>query len=129
MVNEYLQNTDVAIVVNSERNSTKAAERYDIPVPAVISANMTVAVRPPANSEDKFWLCIVTELKSHEPLSYNIRYYNYNKAKKGWILMKGPGAYSWVRHNVIIAAGIEFNANRSLKANSIRLITKKLQED
>jgi hypothetical protein len=124
----YLQNTEVAVVVNNAMTSMNAAEDYNIPIPAVIPSNMTVAVLPSSNSEDKFWLAMVTDLRVEHPLTYNLRYYQYNKSKKGWFLMKGNGGYGWVPHSAIIAAGIEFNANKSLKATSIRLITKKLQQ-
>ena len=43
--------------------------------------------------------------------------------------MKGEGAYGWVLHAGILAAPIEFNNNRSMKAVSIKLIANKLKQD
>jgi hypothetical protein len=129
LIQAFLQDTNVAIVVNSNISSIGAAEDYNIPVPAVIPTYMSVAVRPAPNSEDKFWLGQVESLRTEQPLVYNLRYYSFNKAKKGWFLMRGTGAYGWVAHTAIIAAGIEFNADKSMKAVSIRLITKALHKD
>lgn len=128
-MNSFLQNTTVHITVNNNQTSINAAEKsYDIPVPAVIPTNMIVAVRPSANSTDQFWLAQVTGLRTEQPLVYNLRYFQYNKSKKGWFIMKGSGAYGWVPHTAIMAAGIEFNNDHSLKVSSVRMLTKKLQQ-
>jgi hypothetical protein len=129
LVASYLQKTEVAIVVNNNLSSVTAAKGYDIPIPAVIPTNMIIAVRPSANSQDKFWLARVTDLRSEQPLTYNIRYFLFNKNKKAWGLMKGAGAYGWVAHTAIIAAGIEFNNNNSMKASSVKLIAQKINQD
>jgi hypothetical protein len=90
---------------------------------------MDVAVTPSSNSQDSFWVANILSLKSEQPLIYNIRYYNYSKSKKGWVLMKGEGAYGWVPHTAILAAGIEFNANKSMKAASVQHITNAIQQE
>lgn len=129
LVNSFLQNTEISVVINNSLTSVSAAESYDVPIPAVIPENMTVAVQPSSNSEDKFWLAMVTSLRSEHPLVYNLRYYQFNKSKRGWFLMKGSGGYGWVPHTAIIAAGIEFNANKSMKTSSVRMINKKITQD
>ena len=129
LIQSFLQNTEVAIVVNHSISSISSAEDHDIPVPSVIPSNMSIAVRPAPNSQDKFWLAIVENLCSEQPLAYNLCYYSFHKAKKGWFLMKGVGAYGWVAHSAIIAAGIAFNADKSMKAVSVRMLTKALNKD
>jgi hypothetical protein len=119
----------VAITVNNSLTSITAAEHYNIPIPAIIPTNMTIAVKPASNSQDKFWLAQVTGLKSETPLAYSLRYYQFNKAKKCWNLMKGQGGYGWVPHSAIMAAGIEFNNDKSMKASSTKMISNKLAQD
>jgi hypothetical protein len=115
--------------VNNSRNSIAAAKDHIVPVPAIVPNDMIIAVQPSANSQDDFWVAMVQSVRSDQPLVYNIRYFNYNKSKKAWVLMKGTGAYGWVPHTAIIAAGIEFNTNNSMKASSIKLISDAIVHD
>lgn len=43
--------------------------------------------------------------------------------------MKGQGGYGWVPHSAIMAAGIEFNNDKSMKASSTKMISNKLAQD
>lgn len=90
---------------------------------------MNIAVRAGKNSQDTFWLAVVQSVKTDEPLVYNLRYYQYNKTQKIWKLMKGQSAYGWVPHSAILAAGIEFNQDMSMKVSSQRLITAAINSD
>lgn len=128
-MNNFLQKTTLAVVVNNNLTSINAAKNYDIPIPAIIPTNMDIVVRPTANSQDKFWVARVLSLRSEQPLAYNLRYFQFNKAKKCWNLMKGSGGYGWVGHSAILAAGIEFNADRSMKASSVAMISKRLASE
>ena len=75
LVKKFLQSTTVAVSVDQNITSITAADAYNIPVPAVVPENMNIAVLPTTNSEDKFWLAIVTGLHSEQPLAYTICYY------------------------------------------------------
>ena len=43
--------------------------------------------------------------------------------------MKGKSAYGWVSQSAVLAAGIEFNQDMSMKISSQRLITAALNKD
>ena len=118
----------MAVDVHSGRNSIGSAKDHHVSVPAHVPNGMDIAVTPSANSLEKFWVANIVSVKTEQPLVYNIRYYNYSKSKKGWVLMKGEEAYGWVPHSAILAAGIEFNANKSMKAASVQHITIALQQ-
>jgi len=129
LIDSYLQQIPVAVTVLNNRNSIAASKDHYVPVPARIPNGMNIAVTPTANSQDKFWVALTGTVRTEQPLIYNIRYYNFSKSKQGWVLMKGEGAYGWVPHSAIIAAGIEFNNDKSMKASSVKLITTALQHD
>ena len=129
LIDSYLQQLSVTVTVLNNRNSIGATKSHYVLVPAHILDDMNIAVTPTANSQDKFWVALAGTVKTEQPLIYNIRYYNYSKFKKGWVLIKGEGVYGWVPHKAIIAAGIEFNNDKSMKASSVKLITTALQHD
>ena len=89
---------------------------------------MVVAVTPTKASGDRFWIAKVTFIKTNNLLVYHIQYYNYNKTKKCWVIMKEKQAYGTCPHDAIIAANIEFNNNMTIKSASIDLINKSLVE-
>jgi hypothetical protein len=128
LIKNYLQDTLIRVVVGNI-NSTTSAANYHIPVPARIPEKINIAVRAPANSQDCYWVAIVLSEKSEQPLVYNLRYYNYNKSKKNWVLMKGTSAYGWVSHSAVLVAGLEFNNDNSMKAGSVKHVTAALDAD
>ena len=127
-VKDYIQDVEVHITVGA-RLSMSNAEKYHIPVPSLVPDNMIVALRPKKNSIDSYWIAKITSTKTEKPLVYNVRYYDYNKQRKCWVLMKGGSAYGTVDHGGILAAGIEFNKNNTITENSKRLIIKSVQND
>ena len=81
MLQGYLQDTSVRVTLG-QNNSIENAEKYHIPVPALVSNNMVIAVHATKNSDDSFWVARVESDKSEAPLSYNLWYYQYNKTHK-----------------------------------------------
>lgn len=95
-------------------------------MPLNIPVGMVVAVRPDNNSTDQYWLATVTEVCQTTPIKYNLRYYQFNKSKKHWILMKGKQAYVVVKLAGILFAGVEFNQNMTISAASMKCIHEKI---
>ena len=127
LINNYLQDTTVKVVLGSN-SSAASASNYNIPVPALVPNEMVVAVIATAASNDKYWVAKVLNVKSDEPLTYNLRYYSFSKAKKGWMIMRGTTAYGSVAHSAIMVAGLEFNQDLSMKASSVKRISHALTQ-
>ena len=116
-------------VVITQRNSVEAAlANHAIPVPELILSDMVVALTPAKSSKEMFWIAKVCSTKSSAPLQYNVRYYQFSKQKKCWVLMKGAGAYGTAPHSSVIAAGLQFNPNFTLTAASRKLIRNNMEE-
>ena len=127
-IKNYLQDVEVSIQLG-QSSSVASAEAHDIPVPEALPVGMLVAVRPTKGYKEKFWLAAVTSTRSEEPLVHNIRYYQQSSKSTCWKLMRGTGAYGYVPHNAVIAAGIELNSDGQMRASSKRLIEKKIQKE
>lgn len=116
---QLLQDADIHIVA-TQHNSQHLIDVELVTIPSEIPDLMNIAVQPSAGYSDLYWLARVESKKTDQPLVYNLQYYQYNKTKKGWNLMRSNQAYSTVPHNAILLAGIEFNNNMSLKADYVK---------
>ena len=123
-----MQDVSVSITIG-QHSSVSNATAYPIPVPTELPVGMMVAVKAANNSADKFWIAVIQSERSDDPLQYNLRYYAFNKSKKGWYLMKGASAYGWAPHEAILVAGLELNQNCSMRESSIKRITQALAQE
>ena len=124
-IQSFLQDTEVSIVLG-KNNSVSSAERHGVPVPEKLACGMVVAVEPSKNDLQQYWLATIVSEKSDNPLTYNIRYYQQKKSTTRWTLMRGNGAYGYVPHGGIIAAGLELDNNGTMRKSSLRMIEKQL---
>jgi hypothetical protein len=118
IVKQFLQDTDIHITVD-RHSSQRHIDADMLTIPAEITDNMVVAVTPAKKSGEKYWIAQVLGKKEDNPVVYSLRYYDYSKQKKGWVLMKENNAYGTCPHSAILYAGIEFNLNNTMKAHCL----------
>ena len=117
----FLQDTEIEIHV-AESFSRVQINANLLTIPQVIPDNMVVAVTPTCNLSDKYWIVQVLSKKTSNLLTYNLRYYKYSKQKSGWQLMREQNAYRTAAYSAVLYAGVEFNANSSMKKACVKHI-------
>jgi len=69
------------------------------------------------------------DIQNEKPLSYRVRYYDWSRNHKCWLLQRGKGAYGTCPHESILLFGVEFNSNGTLTAATLNHLNYVLSKE